>query len=215
MIESLFDVDIPDDYDSIVTFVAAVVLVYGASFLRDAAIKVVEDGALRRQLDSMVNQLAQSTKKTPEEIKKILDTKYGSPGPVKRIAKTVGKFFKPSQREGAKAVTFDRNRIEPEVIREIPYSDEFSAKEDFERYQAFNDVQLEIHAQDKDKISTGWAAIPVGLSDRRLKMKLVEPVSASDIWTKSSISGDITLVSKLTATGYSPQEIHLLRVNDS
>lgn len=215
VIESLFDVDIPDDYDSIVTFVAAVVLVYGASFLRDAAIKVVEDGALRRQLDSMVNQLAQSTKKTPEEIKKILDTKYGSPGPVKRIAKTVGKFFKPSQREGAKAVTFDRNRIEPEVIREIPYSDEFSAKEDFERYQAFNDVQLEIHAQDKDKISTGWAAIPVGLSDRRLKMKLVEPVSASDIWTKSSISGDITLVSKLTATGYSPQEIHLLRVNDS
>lgn len=214
LVEEVLNVDIPAGYDSIITFVVAIVLVYGASFLKDAAIKAVEDSALRRQLSNMIEQLGKSTNKTPEEIKRILDAKYGAPNSVKRIANTVGKFFTPSQREGAKAVTFDRERIDPEVIREVPYPDEFSAKEDFERYQSFNDVRLEIHAQDKDKINTGWAAVPVGLSERRLKMKLVEPVLASDIWTKSTIFGDITLVSKLSATGYIPQEIHLLRIID-
>ena len=212
LLEDLFNVNIPSEYDSIVTLVVALVLVYGASFLRDAALKVVEDGALRRQLDGLITSLSLSTGKSKDEIRKILDAKYGSPGPVKRLTKAIGGFFTPSQIEGAMAITFDRSRLDPEVIQEVPYRQEFSENKDLERYQMFQDVTLEIHAQDKDKINTGWAAIPVGLSDRRLKMKLVEPVTASDIWTRSRVVGDITIVSKMTASGYVPSEIHLLRL---
>ena len=67
-----------------------------------------------------------------------------------------------------------------------------------------NDVTLEIHAQDKDKINVGWAAIPKGLSESRLKMKLVDPVTSADLWTKNTVKGDITIVSKLTGDGYVP-----------
>ncbi|WP_195763178.1 hypothetical protein [Aminobacter sp. MDW-2] len=213
MLEDLFKVDIPDSYDSLVTVVTMIVLFYGASFLKDAALKAVENGSLERKFQNMVAQLSSNTGKTEDEIRKILDAKYGRHGPVKRLVKAVQGFFIPSQREGGAPILFDRERIEPEVIREIPYSEEFSAKEDFERYESHSDVTIEIHAQDKDKINTGWAAVPKGISDARLRMKLVEPVTAQDIWTKDTIKGDITVVSKLTANGYVAAEIHLTRVH--
>lgn len=215
MLEDLFKVNIPDSYDSLVTVVTMIVLFYGASFLKDAAVKAVEDGALRRKLDNIVDQLAKNTGKSKEDIKKILDAKYGKPATVKRLAKAVQGFFIPSQREGGVPILFDRERVESEVVKQIPYAEEFSAKEDFERYDSYDDVTLEIHAQDKDKINTGWAAVPKGVTESRLRMKLVDPVTAHDIWTKDTVRGDITIVSKLTSDGYTPAEIHLTAVRNS
>lgn len=213
VLEDLFRVNIPDSYDSLVTVVTMIVLFYGASFLKDAAVKAVEDGALRQKLDNIVAQLSANTGKSPEEIGKILDAKYGKPATGKRLAKAVQRFFIPSQREGGVPISFDRELVEPAVIREIPFADELDEKEDFERYESHNDVTLEIHAQDKDKINTGWAAVPKGISENRLRMKLIEPVTAQDIWTKDTIKGDITIVSKLTGDGYVPTEIHLTRIH--
>lgn len=212
VIEDLLRTKIPDSFDSIVTIVTMIIVFYGAAFLKDVAVKASEDGALRRQLDNLISQLADSTGKTDDEIRKILDAKFSKPGPVKRLAKTVGGFFRPSQREGAAAIIFDRTRVEPDVVREVPYAEEFAEKEDFERYKSYSNVPLEIHAQDKDKSSTGWAAVPLGITEQRLRMKLIEPVTAQDVWTRDTIKGDITIVSRLASDGYIPQEIHLTRV---
>lgn len=212
MIEDLLKVNIPDSYDSLVTVVTMIVLFYGAALLKDAATKVVEDSALRRQVNNLIAQLALRTGKTEDEIRRALDVKYGKPGPVKRLAKAVHGFFLPSQREGGVPITFDRDTVGSETIREIPYADEFDEKQDFEKYQSHNGVLLEIHAQDRDKINTGWAAIPIGISESRLRMKLVEPVTVHDLWTKDTIKGDVTIVLKLTGDGYVPSEIHLTRV---
>ncbi|WP_426236192.1 hypothetical protein [Pararhizobium sp. DWP1-1-3] len=213
MIEDLFKVNIPDTYDSIVTVATMIVLFYGAAFLKDAAVKAVENGTLRAQVNNLISQLANSTGRSEEEIKKIFDAKYGSPSAVKRLTKAVQGFFIPSQREGATPISFDRQKIGREVIKEIPCAEEFSAKEDFERYQSHNDVDLEIHAQDKDKINSGWAAVPNGICEKRLRMKLIDPVTVADIWNRDSVRGDVTIVSKLTADGYVPSEIHLTRIH--
>lgn len=212
MLEDLLKVDIPDSYDSIVTVVTMIVLFYGASFLKDAALKMVEDGALRRKLDTLIERLAERTGKSEDEVRRILDAKYGKPGPVKRLAKAVQGFFLPSQREGGVPIIFDREKVEADVIREIPYADEFDEKEDFERYESHNGVDLEIHAQDRDKINTGWAAVPKGIAESRLRMRLIEPVTANDLWTKDTVKGDITIVMKLTGDGYVPSEIHLTHI---
>ncbi len=118
----------------------------------------------------------------------------------------------PSQREGGAPVHFDRKAVPREVIREVPYPQEFSEKEDFERYTPYQGVMLEIHAQDRDKAASGWAAVPLTITDRRLKMKLVEPVTANELWNEDAITADIVLISKLTAHGYVPSEIHLTKV---
>ncbi|MGO8422300.1 hypothetical protein [Rhizobium ruizarguesonis] len=214
MLEDIFKIKIPESYDSVVTVVTMIVIFYGASFLRDAAVKSVQDNALRRQVDALISQLAATTGRTESDVRKVFDAKYSRPGPVKRLAKTVGGFFAPSQREGAVPVLFDRQEVGSEVIREVPYPREFSAKEDFERYDPYSMVVLEIHAQDKDKANTGWAAVPKGISEKRLRMKLMEPVTAMDLWARDQIRADVTIISHLTANGYDPAEIHVTRVYD-
>lgn len=212
MIEDLLKTNIPESYNSIVTIVAMIVLFYGAAFLKDAATRMTEDGALRRQVNELVSNLARQTGKSEDEIRKIFKAKYGKPGPVKKLANAVTDFFRPSQREGGVPIVFDRKNVPAEVIKEIPYAEEFSEREDFERYESHSSVLLEIHAQDRDKANTGWAAVPKGLSDSRLKMRIVEPVKVSDLWNADTIIGDIILVKKLTADGYVPSEIQLTRI---
>lgn len=58
----------------------------------------------------------------------------------------------------------------------------------------------------------GWAAVPKGITDKRLRMKLIEPITASDIWNKDTITADIVLVHHLAADGYVPAEIQVLRI---
>jgi hypothetical protein len=214
MIERLFNTRIAENYDSIVTVTTMIVLFYGAAFLKDAASKTVENGALRAQVNELMRQMSETTGMSEERVRAIFDAKYGKPGPVKRLAKAVKGFFVPTQREGAVPIIFDRKTVEPDVIREVPYPQEFKDKEDFERYTPHQDAFLEIHAQDKDKISTGWAAVPRGITGKRLRMKLVEPVSASDLWTRDTVKADIIVVSKLTSDGYVPSEIQLIRIHE-
>lgn len=96
MLETLFQIDIPENYDSIVTVVTMIVLFYGASFVAGLATKNINDGPARRQLNELIEVLAKRTGKTSSDIKSILDAKYAKPGPVKRLSKTVSGFFLPS-----------------------------------------------------------------------------------------------------------------------
>lgn len=214
MLEKLFDITISDQYDSIVTVTTMIVLFYGAAFLKDAAVKTVENGALRRQVDELIDQMSEATGMSQERVRAVFEAKYSKPGPVKRLAKAVKGFFIPTQREGGVPVIFDRSRVERDVIREVPYPSEFKDKEDFERYTPHYGATLEIHAQDRDKINTGWAAVPAGITDKRLRMKLVEPITATDLWNRDSVKADIIVVSKLTADGYIPSEIQITRIHD-
>ena len=53
-----------------------------------------------------------------------------------------------------------------------------------------------------------------GLNDKRLKMKVMEPLSASSLWGRDTVFGDVVIVSKLTPDGFVPSEIHLTSIKD-
>jgi len=208
----LLGVDVPQQYQSIVTLVVLVVLFYGVALAKDIVSRMVSDGAVKRKFDALIEDLAQSTGKTTDSIRKILDAKYAKPGPVKSLVRASVNFFLPSMREGNRSIILDRDRIEPEIVGEIPYSQDVSEDKDFKKFDPMEAVQLSLHAQDIDKSATGWAAIPEGLTDRRLRLKLIPPVEPEQLWGKSKVTDDIVLISKLTAQGYQPDEIHLTSV---
>lgn len=213
-IEEMFGIDIPDKYNSIVTIVTMVVLFYGAAFMKDAAVKAVEDGALRRKLNQLADDIASRTGKTRDEILKILDAKYGTPSASKRLIALVSNFFSPSKKPETAPVVFDGDRVDEDTIREIPFQAELDEPEDLERYRHFKGVDIEIHAQDRDKAKTGWACVPVGISGERIRMKIIEPLKSSDVWNRDKIVGDITVISKMTPDGYVPSEVHLTSIHD-
>ncbi len=213
MFEQLFGIHVSPHYDSLLTLVVMAVIFYGAAFLKDAALKTVESGPLREQLNAIIEELAVRTGKTPAQVKAILDARYNKPKPVQHLVQVVRGFFVPAQREGGVPIVFDKQRVERDVVSEVPIPRGPLKADALERYDPFSDVSLEIHAQDKDKLKTGWAAVPSGICRDRLKMRLVEPLSASDLWNKDSVRGDIVLVSRLTPDGYLPFEIHLTRLS--
>jgi hypothetical protein len=73
-------------------------------------------------------------------------------------------------------------------------------------------VKLTIHAQDRDKDATGWAAVPEGISDRRIKMRLKDGVTPQALWNRDVIIGDVTVKYRREGLDFVASELHLSRV---
>lgn len=212
LVLDLFGVAVPEKYDTLLTIVFLVLLLRGAEFAKIAAVRMYGDGSAKVLLRKLIKDTALSVNKTEEEVEAILNAKYASPKSVKRLVGAAQKFFVPSHKALNVPIYVDRLKIPTSVIADIPTVDELKESRDFDKYTHHTDIYLEIHAMDLDKTNTGWAAIVRDVSSRRLKMKVIEPLTSDVIWGKTSIVGDITVVSKLTSNGYVPSEIHLTSV---
>lgn len=122
------------------------------------------------------------------------------------------RVFLPSQRDKNAPMVVDRARVPSELVREVPYSQPTEKKADFDRYTPYNGLALEIHAMDRDKSSTGWAAVAPSIGGKRLKARVMDPVTPSDLWGKDHITADVVVVSKLTSDGYTPSEIQITAI---
>lgn len=212
MLESLFDVTVSDKYDTIATVAFLTVLFYGAGLAIDVAKKAFTDSLPRSKYEEMVDVLALETGKSSSEIRQIVEARFLKPAAAKRVVREAKRFFLPSQKDGNAPVVLDRDRVSSEVVQEVPYPAETDKPQDFDRYQSYEATMLELHAQDRDKSATGWAAVAKEVSDRRLKVRVVDPVQPSDLWQKENVLADIVVVSKLTSEGYTPSEIQITNV---
>lgn len=215
MLERIFDVTVSDKYDTLATVVFLTVLFYGAGLAVDAAKKAFSDSLPRQKLEELIDVLARETGKPASDIRSQVEARFRKPAAAKRVVKSAKEFFLPSQRQGNAPVSFDRDRIPSEVIREIPYPSAADKEQDFDRYTPKYGVELELHAQDKDKRATGWAAIAKEVSEERLKLRFVDPVRPADLWQKETARADIVVVSKLTSEGYVPAEIQITAVHSA
>lgn len=212
MLKDVFNVSVSDKYDSIVTVLFLAVVFYGGGLAIDAIKKTAADSGPRRMLNDLIALLSLETGKSEQDIRKILEAKFDKPSTVRRLISKSKRFFLPSQKDRNAPVVVDRDRIGSEIVRDVPYVDEAEKSVDLNRYTPHEDVELELHAMDRDKSSTGWAAVAKGVCSKRLKVRVMEPVQPSDLWSRSSVKADIVLVSKLTANGYAPSEIQVTSV---
>lgn len=209
MLESLFDVTVSDKYDTIVTVAFLTVLFYGTGLAIDVAKKAFSDSLPRAKFEELVEILALETGKPSSEIRQIVEARFLKPAAAKRVVREAKRFFIPSQKDQNAPVVFDRDRVGSDVVQEVPYPAETDKSQDFDRYQSYNAILLELHAQDRDKSATGWAAVAKEVSEKRLKVRVVDPVQPADLWQKDSVIADVVVVSKLTSEGYTPSEIQI------
>ncbi|UOA23630.1 hypothetical protein DSM110277_02059 [Sulfitobacter pontiacus] len=215
VLEDLFKITVSDKYDTIVTVVFLTVLFYGTGMAIDMAKKAFTDSLPRSKLNELIDLLALETGKSASDIRKIVEAKFQKPAAVKRLVRESKRFFLPSQKDANAPITFDRDRIPKAIIGEVPFPGDGDRDQDFDRYTPHEMVSLEIHAQDKDKSAVGWAAVADGISEKRLKVRIVDPVNPADLWQKEEITADIVVVSKLTSDGYTPSEIQITAVHSS
>lgn len=213
MLESLLGITIDDKYDSVVTVTFMTVLFYGVSFAKDAILKKVENHRPRQMLDDLVATVARQLGKSEKEVMQVLEAKFSKPNVVKRLVKETVQFFLPSQKALNAPILIDRAIIDTPTVREVPYTPSDEAVTDYDRYTPMNGVDVEVHAMDKDKNATGWAAVVPSVSEKRLKMRLMDPLSSGDVFGIEKLIGDIVVVSKLTSEGFVPAEFQLIAIS--
>lgn len=204
--------EVAADYREVFGLLFSVVAIYGASAARDILVKKFENHKPRQMLEALISEVAVSTGKTEKEVRDILEARYSKPSLFKRVVAKARAFFAPSHHDGNAAVQISELTIPQEVVREIPQSGMIQSK-DMTRYEPKYDIPINLHAMDRDKANTGWAAVIPSISDRRVKVRLTKEVDPKSLWGKDQITGDIVIVEKLTAHGFMPQEYQLTRVS--
>jgi hypothetical protein len=212
-IEALTGADIPSNWETIVTVLTLIIVFYGVGAIKDLVFGKGEGGPSERRLNALIEELAADTGKTQRQIRDCLDARYGDRTLWKRLANATSRFFTPSKRQDSAPIEFNRRAIDRETVQDVPAQYLIDHEADTRPARTFNNVQLELHAQDKDHAGRGWAAIPKGIHDQRLRLRLMEDVSTSEVWGHDSIRGDITVVYERVGLDMVAKEIHLHRVN--
>jgi hypothetical protein len=181
--------DIPETYQTLLALAVVLVLFYGVELANNLITRAVKEGPAKRQLNSIIEDMADKTGQSADEVRRILDAKYSRPGVVKTLVRQSLAFFTPSKREGATRIEVGDVCIEPEIVNDVPFTGQVDEDQDFSLFKSYNGLTLHLHAQDMDKSSTGWAAVPDGITDRRVKLKLIAPVEPSQLWGKARSSG--------------------------
>ncbi len=187
----------------------------GAGLAVDLVKKAVSDSLPRDKYEELLGILALETGRPISDLRQIIHAKFEKPSATRRLVGQAKKVFLPSQKDKNAPMLFDRAEIPADLVRDIPYAGDSDEKQDFDRYDPHSFVDLEMHAQDKDKAATGWAAVASSISSARLKVRVTDPVQPSDLWGQDHVTGDIVVVSKLTSNGYQPFEIQITAIHST
>lgn len=203
---------IPDRFDTVVTVLAMIVVFYGAGALKDLVFGKGADGAAKAQLDGLIEEIAPQVGKSPVQIREVLEERYGERTMWKRIANATSRFFAPSKQQDSAPVEINGRHISEDTVRDIPA--EFMVDDAAEDHPSrfFASMRVELRAEDKDHTGRGWAGVVPMVSDRRLRMKLMEDVAAGDLWGRDVVTGDVTVIYDRIGTGMVPKEFHLHNV---
>lgn len=213
LVGRLLDTDV-HGYEASITVLAVIIAIYGIDFVMKRINAGVGKPKVQQMLDGLIDDAAQLTNKTPEEIRAILESKY-SKNKLREIGRAAIKAITPSKREGGLPAKFNNILLPAEVVSEIPSNDDLDEVEPDETFEHRDDVEIELHAQDKDRNKSGWAGVLKGISEKRLKMQLYPEIKPEDIFNKDVIRGDVLLVLRVKEDGsYYPHSFHLKNLRD-
>jgi hypothetical protein len=212
LVETLTGIHVGDNFKTILTLSVLAAIFYGAAYAKDLVSSITTDTKIKRQLNAIIEDLASRTGRTEAEVKKILDQRYKPKGKLRALADTAYRFFRPSKSQDDAPIRINDKEIPKDVISEVPPNFAYERILESSRSRPFSQVELELHAQDRDRESVGWAAIPKGISEKRLKMKLLDGVTPEQIWGRDSVTGDIIVTYKRVGMDMVPSEIHLTRI---
>lgn len=209
-IQELTGVTVPTSYHTIVTFVAVLVMFYGMDAAYRHISRRLGTSRASRQLDAVVTDLAAQLNVPEDRIRHILHERY-TKGRLGRLMDAVVKFGSPSKGENNAPIVVGGRRLERDDVAEIPAISQ-PLEDEPDRSEPFENVEIELHAQDIDKTKQGWAGVPKGHSQSRLRMELYPPITPDEIWGKGTIRGDIILVSRVKDGKATPYMFHVVRL---
>jgi len=212
MIESLIHHQIPHSMDTMVTLLALIIVFYGVGAIKDLVVGGADDGPSQRKLAALITEVAQISGTSEKIIRDKLNERYGDKTAWKKLTNATARFFRVSKRQDSAALDVNDRAIEQDVVRDIPADYLFDDAKSDEASRTYYDVNLELHAQDKDHKGQGWAAIIPGITENRVKLKLMPDIEAGDLWGLDHVRGDVTVLFDRIGAGLVARSIQLHKI---
>lgn len=219
-VEQMFGVELPEEYQALVTFAVLAVVYFVARYAYDAVKSKKEKKPasihIEGSYNTVVNILADRIEVPVSQIEDALNSTV--PASRKRgLIKQVTKFLRPNS-DGRSGPVDVRGvgEIPPGVLDEYPNDSEL-AEIDESKNIDLPDVVLDIRAIDRDKSSTGWAAVLVGNKQfkKRLPMELYPTVNGEELAKLQTVRADTIISGDRRPDGsFKAKKIHLIKIID-
>lgn len=216
-LEEMFGVDIPEQYEGVVTLAALAVTYVVARYAYDrvARSKGEKSSAaptITGDNNIVIQQISSVVGQDPQFIEKALERSL-PPSKRKKLIPKVADFLRPAKKDkSAKVELENAPDIEADALAEFP-SDADLKNVDDSTIIDVEGAKIDIRGTDRDKINTGWGAVIIGDErfPKRLPMDLYPTVNPEDLAQHQEVIANLAVeCERRPDNSLKPKRIHLL-----
>lgn len=212
VLNTLFGVDVPDRYDSIVSVLVLLIAIWGIDWVRQKIFPGKKAADLEAEKNRLLvaasNKAAVTQDQMEEAITKALKKHKRS------IMKASADFLEPAKRHKAEAVKVAGAEIGQKAIEAMPSDIDLQQYEPATEFTELENVVVRFRAHDLDK-NKAWAATIEDVSPNRRPLHLAPDVRPEQLFERKEVRADVLVTSTLDAEGeYVPNLYYLQKVYD-
>lgn len=214
----LLDGIVPDKYQELVTVLVMLGAIWGVSKAYTHLFPDRKSNNLDRENTRLINVAGDLVMVDPEHITRALE-KAGEDKQAKGLRQAAQRFFAPARQERNVPISSQGGgaTISAEAVQEAQsvygYDDVEDETPEVPEPEFHSEVEIVIHAMDRDKGKTGWAGHIHNLFDKRSRMKLDKSIQPESLFGKAKILGDVLVEYAFNDEGEpEPVQFILLRV---
>lgn len=216
-LEEMFGVDVPPEYEGIVTLATLAVTYVVARYAYDRVARSRGDSGsaapyINGDNNIVIQQISSVVGQDPMFIEKALERSL-PPAKRKKLIPKVADFLRPSKKDRtAKIEMVNAPDIAPATLSEFPGDAALKAVDDSKLID-LEGASIDIRGTDRDKISTGWGAVILGDNrfPKRLPMDLYPTVDPEELAKFHEVKANLSIeCERRPDNTLKPTRIHLL-----
>lgn len=213
ILNTLFGVDVPDGYDSIVSVLVLLIALWGVDRVWNKLYPGKKSPAAlekerERLTEEAANRAAVNQDHLKEAVERVLRKRKRS------VMKASADFLEPAKRHKADTVSVGQTAITKPAIDAMPSDIELAQYEPATEIQELENALVHFRAHDLDK-NKAWAATIEDVSPLRRPLHLAPDVRPEQLFDKKEIRADVLVTYVLDPEGeYVPSLYYLQKVHD-
>lgn len=212
VLNTLFGINVPDSYDSIVSVLVLLIAIWGIDWVRAKIFPGKKAPELLNERERLLVTAAAQASVTRDHLEEAVDTTLNKHK--RSVMKASADFLAPAKKHDATAVRVGEAAITESAIKAMPSDLDFAQYEPPTETVPYERVQLQFRAHDLDR-NKAWGAIIAEVSPDRKPLHLAPDVRPENLFERTKIRADVLVTSVRDAEGdYVPTLYYLQKVYD-
>jgi len=212
ILNTLFGVNVPDQYDSVVSVLVLLISIYGIGWVWSKLFPGKKQKELEEERERLLTEASKRAAVTEDHLEEAVERVLRKHR--RSVMKASSDFLEPAKRHKATAVCVDGTQITQEAIEAMPSDTDLEQYEPPTEVEELERVLVQFRAHDLDR-NKAWAATVEDVSSKRRPLHLAPDVNPELLFERTEIYADVLVTSNLDSEGeYVPSFYYLQKVYD-